>query len=70
MVISNLHMLAATGEPAICLSIAVAFALQQALQSARDDAGLPKSWVTLNAPMTPELLVLHAGTDPKQLRLS
>ncbi|XP_034488430.1 indole-3-acetaldehyde oxidase [Drosophila innubila] len=60
----------ATGEPAICLAVAVAFALQQALQSARDDAGLPKSWVTLNAPMTPELLVLHAGTEPGQLRLS
>ncbi|KAH8359005.1 hypothetical protein KR093_003803, partial [Drosophila rubida] len=60
----------ATGEPAICLSISVAFALQQALQSARDDAGLPKSWVTLNAPMTPELLVLHAGTQLSQLTLS
>ncbi|XP_060646392.1 LOW QUALITY PROTEIN: uncharacterized protein LOC132784651 [Drosophila nasuta] len=60
----------ATGEPAICLSIAVAFALQQALQSARDDAGLAKSWVTLNAPMTPELLVLHAGTQPDQLTLN
>ncbi|XP_032593460.1 aldehyde oxidase 3-like [Drosophila grimshawi] len=32
----------ATGEPAICLGVAVAFALQQALQSARDDAALPK----------------------------
>ncbi|XP_020818417.1 indole-3-acetaldehyde oxidase [Drosophila serrata] len=60
----------ATGEPAICLSIAVAFALQQALQSARDDAGVPKSWVTLTAPMTPELLVLHAGTEPGQLKLN
>ncbi|EDV43514.1 uncharacterized protein Dana_GF16487 [Drosophila ananassae] len=60
----------ATGEPAICLSIAVAFALQQALQSARDDAGVPKSWVTLTAPMTPELLVLHAGTEPSQFKLN
>ncbi|EDW59394.1 uncharacterized protein AOX1 [Drosophila virilis] len=60
----------ATGEPAICLGISVAFALQQALQSARDDAGLPKTWITLNAPMTPELLVLYAGTEPGQLRLS
>ncbi|XP_034131066.1 xanthine dehydrogenase isoform X3 [Drosophila guanche] len=60
----------ATGEPAICLSIAVAFALQQALQSARDDAGVPKAWVTLTAPMTPELLVLHAGTETSQFKLS
>nr|XP_017009207.2 LOW QUALITY PROTEIN: indole-3-acetaldehyde oxidase [Drosophila takahashii] len=60
----------ATGEPAICLSIAVAFALQQALQSARDDAGVPKSWVTLTAPMTPEHLVLHAGTEPSQFKLN
>ncbi|XP_023178817.2 probable aldehyde oxidase gad-3 [Drosophila hydei] len=60
----------ATGEPAICLAISVAFALQQALQSARDDAGLPKTWITLNAPMTPELLVSYAGTEPAQLRLT
>ncbi|ALC47090.1 CG18522, partial [Drosophila busckii] len=60
----------ATGEPAICTAVSVAFALQQALQAARDDAGVPKSWVTLNAPMTPELLVLHAGTEASQLRLS
>ncbi|XP_033150124.1 xanthine dehydrogenase [Drosophila busckii] len=60
----------ATGEPAICLSVSVAFALQQALQAARDDAGVPKSWVTLNAPMTPELMVLHAGTKASELRLS
>lgn len=60
----------ATGEPAICLSIAVAFALQQALQSARDDAGVPKSWVTLTAPMTPEHLVLHSGTEPSQFKLN
>ncbi|EDW38594.1 GL11937 [Drosophila persimilis] len=60
----------ATGEPAICVAIAVAFALQQALQSARDDAGVPKAWVTLNAPMTPEFLVLHAGTEPSQFKLN
>jgi len=52
------------------LSIAVAFALQQALQSARDDAGVPKSWVTLTAPMTPEHLVLHSGTEPSQFKLN
>ncbi|XP_037946121.1 indole-3-acetaldehyde oxidase-like [Teleopsis dalmanni] len=59
----------ATGEPAICLAIAVVFALQEALQSARTDAGLKKAWVPLNAPMTPEHIVLNAGTDVSMLQL-
>ncbi|XP_061392406.1 uncharacterized protein LOC133327888 [Musca vetustissima] len=53
----------ATGEPSICLAVNVTFALQQAIQSARDDAGLKKKWITLNAPMTPEYILLNAGTN-------
>ncbi|XP_037946118.1 indole-3-acetaldehyde oxidase-like [Teleopsis dalmanni] len=60
----------ATGEPAICLAIAVAFALQEALQSARNDAGLKKIWIPLCAPMTPEHIVLNAGTDVSMLKLN
>lgn len=43
--------------------------MQQALQSARDDAGLKKSWVNLSAPMTPEHIVLNAGTDISMFKL-
>uniref|UniRef100_T1P8E3 Molybdopterin-binding domain of aldehyde dehydrogenase n=1 Tax=Musca domestica TaxID=7370 RepID=T1P8E3_MUSDO len=60
----------ATGEPSICLAINVTFALQQAIQSARDDAGLEKKWITLNAPMTPEYILLSAGTSVDMMTLS
>ncbi|XP_036344556.1 indole-3-acetaldehyde oxidase [Rhagoletis pomonella] len=59
----------ATGEPAICLPIAVGFALQEALQSARSDAGLAKEWIPLTAPMTPERVLLKSGTEPSMFQL-
>ncbi|KAM7360894.1 aldehyde oxidase 1 [Cochliomyia hominivorax] len=60
----------ATGEPSICLAVNVAFALQQALQSARNDAGLPKKWITLRAPMTPDYVLLNCGTDVNMMTLT
>ncbi|XP_073848046.1 uncharacterized protein [Musca autumnalis] len=60
----------ATGEPSICLAVNVTFALQQAIQSARDDAGLKKKWIVLNAPMTPEYILLNAGTNVDMMTLS
>ncbi|XP_030374471.1 indole-3-acetaldehyde oxidase [Scaptodrosophila lebanonensis] len=59
----------ATGEPPCCLAVSVIFALQQALQSARKDAGLPREWVRLGAPTTPETLVLNSGSDITAFRL-
>ncbi|KAH8327481.1 hypothetical protein KR074_004617, partial [Drosophila pseudoananassae] len=59
----------ATGEPPCCLAVSVVFALQQALQSARQDAGLPREWVRLGAPTTPETLVLSAGHEVASFRL-
>ncbi|XP_054726022.1 xanthine dehydrogenase [Anastrepha obliqua] len=59
----------ATGEPAICLGIAVGFALQEALQSARSDAGIPNKWIALSAPMTPERVLLQSGTDCSMFQL-
>ncbi|XP_070138167.1 uncharacterized protein [Drosophila bipectinata] len=59
----------ATGEPPCCLAVSVVFALQQALQSARQDAGLPREWVRLGAPTTPETLVLNAGHEVATFRL-
>ncbi|XP_067645565.1 uncharacterized protein [Eurosta solidaginis] len=53
----------ATGEPPACLAVSSIFAIQQALQSARKDAGLKREWVRLGAPTTPETIVLNAGTD-------
>ncbi|XP_017150611.1 abscisic-aldehyde oxidase-like [Drosophila miranda] len=59
----------ATGEPPCCLAVSVVFALQQALQSARQDAGLPREWVRLGAPSTPETLLLNAGHEATSFRL-
>jgi len=59
----------ATGEPSICTGISVGFALQQAIQSARKDAGLNKQWVNLTAPMTPEHVLLSAGTNVNMFKL-
>jgi len=54
----------ATGEPAVCLAVSSIFALQQAIQSARKDAGLKREWVRLGAPTTPETIVLNCGSNP------
>ncbi|XP_016987149.1 abscisic-aldehyde oxidase [Drosophila rhopaloa] len=59
----------ATGEPPCCLAVSVVFALRQALDSARQDAGLPREWVRLGAPTTPETMVLNAGHEAAGFRL-
>ncbi|XP_016926117.4 uncharacterized protein AOX4 [Drosophila suzukii] len=59
----------ATGEPPCCLAVSVIFALQQALQSARQDAGLPREWLRLGAPTTPETLLLNAGHQVAEFKL-
>ncbi|CAD7078522.1 unnamed protein product [Hermetia illucens] len=53
----------ATGEPAICLSVSVLFALRRALESSRADAGLAPNWFHLGAPTSPEETVLNSGTS-------
>ncbi|XP_034131067.1 xanthine dehydrogenase [Drosophila guanche] len=58
-----------TGEPPCCLAVSVIFALQQALQSARQDAGLPREWLRLGAPTTPETLLLSAGHEVTDFKL-
>ncbi|EDV43516.1 uncharacterized protein Dana_GF16485 [Drosophila ananassae] len=59
----------ATGEPALCLAVGVLFAIQHAIQSARTDAGLPREWVRLGAPTTPETVVLNAGSQVETFSL-
>ncbi|KAH8382927.1 hypothetical protein KR009_005850 [Drosophila setifemur] len=60
----------ATGEPALCLAVGVLFAMQHAIQSARKDAGLPREWVRLGAPTTPETVVLNSGTQVETFTLN
>ncbi|XP_073819307.1 uncharacterized protein [Musca autumnalis] len=59
----------ATGEPPSCLAVSVIFALQHALQSARNDAGLKREWLRLGAPTTPETIVLSAGHEVSSFSL-
>ncbi|XP_037946120.1 xanthine dehydrogenase-like isoform X2 [Teleopsis dalmanni] len=60
----------ATGEPAFCLAVSSIFALQHALQSARDDAGHRKEYIRLGAPTTPEDIVLAAGHEVDMFTLN
>ncbi|XP_055628824.1 xanthine dehydrogenase/oxidase-like [Toxorhynchites rutilus septentrionalis] len=59
----------ATGEPAMNMTISVIFALRHALMSAREDAGLPREWISLGAPSTPDQVHLLAGNTLEQYRL-
>ena len=58
-----------TGEPATCLAVSVIFAIQQALQSARKDAGLKREWVRLGAPTTTEVIIQNSGATLEQFVL-
>ncbi|XP_036322912.1 indole-3-acetaldehyde oxidase-like [Rhagoletis pomonella] len=58
-----------TGEPPACMAVSSIFAVQHALQSARQDAGLPREWVRLGAPTTPEIIALNSGTDTRTFSL-
>ncbi|XP_039947447.1 xanthine dehydrogenase-like [Bactrocera tryoni] len=58
-----------TGEPPACLAVSSIFAIQHALQSARQDAGIQHEWVRLGAPTTPETIVMNSGTDTRTFSL-
>ncbi|KAJ6635264.1 Xanthine dehydrogenase/oxidase [Pseudolycoriella hygida] len=58
----------ATGEPPLCMSIVVIFALRHALESARKDAGITE-WFEMGAPSTVDQLFLKAGNSLDQFKL-
>ncbi|XP_021947093.1 xanthine dehydrogenase/oxidase [Folsomia candida] len=55
----------ATGEPPLCLSVSVIWALKNAIDSARKDAG-NTDWYQINGPLTPEDIQRLSLTDKKQ----
>lgn len=59
----------ATGEPPLCMSVVVIFALRHALESARNDAGITDKWFDMGAPSTPDTLFLKAGHSLKNFLL-
>uniref|UniRef100_A0A1Q3FR94 Putative xanthine dehydrogenase n=1 Tax=Culex tarsalis TaxID=7177 RepID=A0A1Q3FR94_CULTA len=58
-----------TGEPALNMTISLLFALRNALNSARKDAGLSDDWYTIVTPATPEQICLAAGSKIEHLKL-
>jgi len=59
----------ATGEPPICMSISVLFALRYAIDAARKDAG-QSSWFQLNGPGTIDKLLKMSSTRAEHLTFS
>lgn len=62
----------ATGEPALCMSIVVIFALRHALDAAREESGLKSDddFVHLGAPTTPEAIFQAANNQTDQYLLT
>ncbi|XP_059620522.1 xanthine dehydrogenase-like isoform X2 [Phlebotomus argentipes] len=60
----------ATGEPALCMSIVVLFALRNALDAVRKDSGAADgSYYSMGAPTTAENILLLAGNNVDQFSL-
>ncbi|XP_075216126.1 xanthine dehydrogenase-like [Lycorma delicatula] len=59
----------ATGEPPLNMSVAVIFAIRNALESARKDSGKIEDWFNLANPLTHEQIWLSALTDIKSMTL-
>ncbi|XP_055707343.1 uncharacterized protein LOC129804238 isoform X2 [Phlebotomus papatasi] len=60
----------ATGEPALCMSIVVLFALRNALDAVRKDSGASDgTYYSLGAPTTPEDILILAGNSTDQFSL-
>lgn len=62
LILHQNKIIPATGEPSLCMSLVVLFALRHALESARQDAGLAigDDFFHLGTPATPEEIFLTA----------
>ncbi|XP_015171182.1 PREDICTED: xanthine dehydrogenase-like [Polistes dominula] len=58
----------ATGEPPLCMSVVISFAIRHALNSARLDAG-KSGWYPLGGPVTTEKILLTSLTNKEQMVL-
>ncbi|KAJ2948180.1 hypothetical protein O0L34_g9988 [Tuta absoluta] len=55
----------ATGEPPMCMSVVVTFALRDAFTAARLETGIPTTnWLTMDGPYTVPSLCLACNNDP------
>lgn len=51
------------------MSIVSIFALRNAIESARKDAGLKEEWIKMGAPTTVDKVFMLCGTNPKAFKL-
>ncbi|XP_031766920.2 aldehyde oxidase 1-like [Galleria mellonella] len=61
----------ATGEPPMCLSVVIPFAIREAIVSARSDCGLPSTaWFPVDGPCTIESNCLLAATPVEHFKFN
>ncbi|XP_073945874.1 uncharacterized protein [Choristoneura fumiferana] len=61
----------AIGEPPLCMSVAVPFAMREAIVAARLDAGLPADqWFQIDGPYTREAIQLATATKYSEFKFS
>ncbi|XP_069360142.1 uncharacterized protein [Maniola hyperantus] len=59
----------ATGEPATCMGIVIAFALREAISLARLESGIPTTqWFQIDGPFTVEKICVACDSDPKDFK--
>ncbi|CAB3359541.1 Hypothetical predicted protein [Cloeon dipterum] len=66
---NGLYNSKATGEPALNMTIVCYFALRDALDSARKDAGSTEDYYEIKLPATVETIAVSSLTDPSQFTL-
>ncbi|KAL5273913.1 hypothetical protein ACFFRR_000587 [Megaselia abdita] len=59
----------ATGEPATCLAISAYFAARNAIAAAREDLGLPRVFLNIGPPSSPENNFLASEVSPEMFKL-
>uniref|UniRef100_T1GSG4 Uncharacterized protein n=1 Tax=Megaselia scalaris TaxID=36166 RepID=T1GSG4_MEGSC len=58
-----------TGEPAICLAVSAYFATRKAIEALREDIGLPRKFLNIGPPASPENNLLVSEISPKDFKL-
>ncbi|KAM3961487.1 LOW QUALITY PROTEIN: uncharacterized protein ACR2FA_004382 [Aphomia sociella] len=60
-----------TGEPPICMAVAIPFAIREALTSARLESGIPSTnWFEIDGPYTVESICMAAGTKTEHFKFN
>ncbi|CAH2260610.1 jg18282 [Pararge aegeria aegeria] len=61
----------ATGEPATCMAVSIAFALREAISIARLDSGIPTNqWFQIDGPFTVDRICVACETNSKDFKFN